>query len=73
VFAFSFDTTGPRRHEVVDREREVVPDEDVHDYDRGGTTTTPPGQSTTVRETVAAGDLSGDGVDIRDPNRRETT
>jgi hypothetical protein len=32
VLAFSFDTTGPRRREVVDREREVVPDEDVHDY-----------------------------------------
>jgi hypothetical protein len=75
VFAFSFDTTGPRRHEVVDREREVVPDEDVHNYDRGVTTTAPAGQSTTVRdrETVAAGDVSGDGVDIRDQNRRETT
>ena len=32
VLAFSFDTTGPRREEVVDRERTVVPDEDVHDY-----------------------------------------
>ena len=32
VLAFSFDTTGPRHGEVVDREREVVPDEDVHDY-----------------------------------------
>jgi hypothetical protein len=75
VFAFSFDTTGPRRHDVVDRKREVVPDEDVHDYDRGVTTTAPAGQSTTLRdrETVAAGDVSDDGVDIRDRNRRETT
>jgi len=37
VFAFSFDTTGPRMHVVdrttLDRERTtVVPDEDVHDY-----------------------------------------
>lgn len=32
VLAFSFDTTGPRHGEIVDREREVVPDEDVHDY-----------------------------------------
>jgi len=37
VFAFSFDTTGPRVH-MIDRttaERDrttVVPDEDVHDY-----------------------------------------
>jgi hypothetical protein len=70
VFAFSFDTTGPRRHEVVDRERDVVPDEDVHDYDQDVATGTP----TTVREreTVQAGD-SGDRVEIRDPNRRNTT
>jgi hypothetical protein len=75
VFAFSFDTTGPRRDEVIDREREVVPDEDVHDYDRDVTTTTPVADSTTVgdREPVAAGDGSGDRVEIRDPNRRETT
>ena len=36
VFAFSFDTTGPRTHVVdrrtIDRERATtVPDEDVHD------------------------------------------
>ena len=47
VFAFTFDTTGPRTtesREVVERD---VPDEDVHDYDRRdevpattGTTTT---------------------------------
>ena len=34
VLAFSFDTTGPRRREVIDRERQVVPDEDIHDYNR---------------------------------------
>jgi hypothetical protein len=75
VFAFSFDTTGPRRREVIDREREIVPDEDVHDYDRDVTTTTPVGERTAVRarETVPAADGSGERVDIRDPNRRETT
>jgi hypothetical protein len=69
VFAFSFDTTGPRRHEVVDYEREYVPDEDVHDYDRDVTTT--PAATTTVRdrEAVPAGT---DRVEIDDPNRRET-
>lgn len=74
VFAFSFDTTGPRRHEVVDREREYVPDEDVHDYDRD-VTTTPVAGETVVRdrETVPAGDVDSDRVEIRDPNRRETT
>jgi hypothetical protein len=61
VLAFSFDTTGPRRRETVDREREVVPDEDVHDYsDRDVVTTapveerivttTPAGERTTVRD-----------------------
>jgi hypothetical protein len=75
VFAFSFDTTGPRRHDVVDREREVVPDEDVHDYDRP-VTTTPVGERTAVRdrETVPAGDVgTDDRVEIQDPNRRDTT
>jgi hypothetical protein len=51
VFAFSFDTTGPRRREIVDRKREVV-DEDVHDYDRGDVVTTPQGERTVVRETT---------------------
>lgn len=74
AFAFTFDTTGPRRHEIVDREREVVPDEDVHDYNRGDVVTTPP-DATTVRnrEGVAAGDVPADRVEIRNPNRRETT
>jgi hypothetical protein len=75
IFAFSFDTTGPRRHELVDREREYVPDEDVHDYDRGVTTTpagtaTPAGTTVRERETVPAGT---ERVEISDPNRRETT
>jgi hypothetical protein len=69
VLAFSFDTTGPRRHEVVEHEREYVPDEDVHDYDRDVTTT--PAATTAVhdREAVPAGT---DRVEINDPNRRET-
>jgi hypothetical protein len=72
VLAFSFDTTGPRRHDVIDRERTVVPDEDVHDYD--STVATPAG-GTAVRDrdAVAAGDVSGDRVVVDDPNRRETT
>ena len=47
VFTFIFDTLGPRAH-VVDRqaEREVVPDEDVHDYRREP-------ESTVVREDEA--------------------
>jgi hypothetical protein len=74
VFAFSFDTTGPPRGELIDREREVIPDEDVHDYDRG-VVTTPAGASTTVRdrEAVPAGDVGTDRVEVDDPNRRETT
>jgi hypothetical protein len=74
VLAFSFDTTGPRRHEVVDRERMVVPDEDVHEYDRDVVTTTPAGEGTVVRDRTAvpAGNVESDRVDIRDPNRRET-
>jgi hypothetical protein len=71
VFAFSFDTTGPRSHEVVGYEREYVPDEDVHDYDRDAVTTTPAAPTTVRdRETVPA---STDRVDIDDPNRRDTT
>jgi len=74
VFAFSFDTTGPRRRELIDREREVVPDEDVHDYDRDDVATTP-ADATTVRDrdAVPAGDVPDDRVEIRDPNRRDTT
>jgi hypothetical protein len=48
VFAFCFDTTGPRRRATVAREREVVP-EDVHEYRREPTTTTPAGDRTVVR------------------------
>jgi hypothetical protein len=65
VLAFSFDTTGPRTR-VHDRET-VVPDEDVHDYERREVTTsaasertevtTPASERTVVRdeETVPAG------------------
>jgi hypothetical protein len=70
VFAFCFDTTGPRRRDLVDRERAVVPDEDVHDYDPDVATTTPAGRGTVVRETVPAG---SERVEITDSNRRETT
>ena len=38
LLAFSFDTTGPRTH-VAERRETVVPDEDVHDYDRSSVTT----------------------------------
>jgi CubicO group peptidase (beta-lactamase class C family) len=63
VLAFSFDTTGPRSR-VVDRET-VVPDEDVHDYDRREVvTTTPTSERTVVRDddTVAAGSTREEGV-----------
>jgi hypothetical protein len=56
VLAFSLDTTGPRTR-VVDRET-VVPNEDVHDYERGEVvTTTPTSERTAVRDddTVATG------------------
>ncbi|HYY74895.1 MAG TPA: hypothetical protein VE644_01075 [Gaiellaceae bacterium] len=56
VLAFSFDTTGPRSR-VVDRET-VVPDEDVHNYDRREVeTTTPTSERTVVRDddTVTTG------------------
>src|SRR5919108_1544896 len=58
VFAFVFDTRGPRREYVSEREA-VVPDEEVHDYERPVTTTTTP---TTVRgrEAVPAGEVRED-------------
>jgi hypothetical protein len=74
VFAFTFDTTGPRTREVVAEEREVVPDEDVHDYDDrevvapAGTTAT----TTDDRAMVAAGDSRPERVEISDPERRDT-
>jgi hypothetical protein len=46
VTGFILDTTGPRVH-AVDRET-VVPDEDVHDYDRRDVTTAPPTTGRTV-------------------------
>jgi hypothetical protein len=51
VFTFIFDTLGPRAR-VLDREagREVVPDEDVHDYRRE-----PSGTTVQEGETVPAG------------------
>ena len=69
VFAFVFDTAGPRREYVAERER-AVPDEDVDDYERPVTTAPP----TTVREreTVPPEPEGDDRVEIRDPSRRET-
>jgi hypothetical protein len=46
VLAFSFDTTGPRTR-VRDREA-IVPDEDVHDYERREATTPPTSERTEV-------------------------
>jgi hypothetical protein len=74
VFAFTFDTTGPRTRDVVTQEREVVPDEDVHDYDGDREVVTPTGTTTTTttddRTMVAAGDPRP--VEVRDPERRDT-
>jgi hypothetical protein len=70
VLAFSFDTTGPRRRDVVEHEREVIPDEDVHDYsdrdvvaDRDVSTTTP------VEEQTATTTPAGERTIVRE---RET-
>ena len=70
VFSFVFDTAGPRR--IVQRERDVVPDEDVHDYERREVTT--PTGRTVVREdedVVPAGEVRSDRVEIHDPERRD--
>jgi hypothetical protein len=76
VFAFTFDTTGPRTRQVVEHERDVVPDEDVHDYDRRdevpATTTTTSTTAADDRTMVAAGDSRSDRVEINDPERRDT-
>jgi hypothetical protein len=76
VFAFTFDTTGPRTRDVVTEERDVIPDEDVHDYDdrevvapAGTTTTTTADDDRTM---VAAGESRPERVEIRDPERRDT-
>jgi hypothetical protein len=73
VFAFTFDTTGPRTRSVVEEER-VIPDEDVHDYENrevvapAGTTAT----TTDDRTMVAAGESRPERVEISDPERRDT-
>jgi hypothetical protein len=59
VLAFSFDTTGPRRHDVVDREHDVV-DEDVHDYTGRDVVTTTPSEDRPTTTTV------GDRTIVRD-------
>ncbi len=74
VFAFTFDTTGPRTRDVVEEER-VIPDEDVHDYDDrevvvpADTTAT---RTDDDRTMVAAGDARPERVEISDPERRDT-
>jgi hypothetical protein len=74
VFAFTFDTTGPRTRDVVEEER-VIPDEDVHDYD-GREVVAPAGTTATTtdddRTMVAASDSRPDRVEISDPERRDT-
>jgi hypothetical protein len=74
VFAFTFDTTGPRTRHVVEEDRALVPDEDVHDYDRDAVETHP---TTTATRTddhtmVAAGERQPEHVEISDPERRDT-
>jgi hypothetical protein len=74
VFAFTFDTTGPRTRVVVEVER-VIPDEDVDDYDDhevvapAGTTATTTDDDRTM---VAAGDSRPEREEISDPERRDT-
>jgi hypothetical protein len=61
VLAFSFDTTGPRRHDV-DPEHDVV-DEDVHDYTGRDVVTTTPSEDRPTTTTV------GDRTLVRDRDR----
>jgi hypothetical protein len=73
VFAFTFDTTGPRTREV--EEERVIPDEDVHDYDDRAVDTPARTTATTTdddRTMVVAGDSRPERVEISDPERRDT-
>jgi hypothetical protein len=73
VFAFTFDTTGPRTREV--EEERVIPDEDVHDYDDREVVTPARTTATTTdddRTMVVAGDSRPERVEISDPERRDT-
>ena len=76
VFAFTFDTTGPRTREVVERERDVVPDEDVHDYDSREevvpTTTTTATTTDNDRTMVTADESRPERVEISHSERRDT-
>jgi len=82
VFAFTFDTTGPRTRTREDHvelvERDTVPDEDVHDYDTreevvpAATTTATTDVDDDDRTMVPAGDTRSDEAEIRDPERRDT-
>jgi hypothetical protein len=66
VFSFIFDTTGPRTR-VAEREA-VVPDEDVHDYERREVVTTPTSERTVVHDddAVPAGSVTEERVRRRD-------
>lgn len=73
VFAFTFDTTGPRTREV--EEERVIPDEDVHDYDDREVVTPARTTATTTdddRTMVVAGDSRPERVEISDLERRDT-
>jgi hypothetical protein len=73
VFAFTFDTTGPRTREV--EEERVIPDEDVHDYDDREVVTPARTTATTTdddRTMVVAGDSRPERVEISDPESRDT-
>jgi hypothetical protein len=73
VFAFTFDTTGPRTRHTVVEERDAVPDEDVHDYDRReGATAVLAGTAEDDRNMVTAGGSRPERVEISDPERRDT-
>jgi hypothetical protein len=73
VFAFTFDTTGPRTtasREVVERD---VPDEDVHDYEDREVVSAGTGTTTDDdRTVVTAGDSRVERVDTTTPERRDT-
>ena len=84
VLAFTFDTTGPRTRRIV---REPgVPDEDVQDYRAPDRTTTTAASGTTVAEELSSRDTRteprsepvaagahDERIEIRDPERRDTT
>jgi hypothetical protein len=78
ILAFSFDTTGPRTRIISNDRGTRVRDEDVQDYRPVGETRTTTRSDTTVAEDLRGRDPVTTGapeerVDVRDPNRRDTT